>query len=99
MSFHFHPGALEEYRHTTLYYSDISREIGLAFVDEIELGIQHILEYPRAWPVVEQDVRRHLITRFPYGIYYTVENDYILIIAVMHMSRKPGYWKDRLKDA
>jgi toxin ParE1/3/4 len=33
--------------------------------------------------------------KFPYGILYTIEPDYILILAVMHCSRKPGYWKSR----
>ena len=54
--------------------------------------------HPEAWQAVEEDVRRHLIKRFPFGIYYTIERDYISIVAVMHMSRRPGYWKSRLEN-
>ncbi len=53
---------------------------------------------PEAWPVIEEDIHRNLLHRFPFGIYYTIENDNsILIIAIMHMSRRPGYWKTRTK--
>jgi hypothetical protein len=49
------------------------------------------------WRVFEEDIRRYLVRVFPYAILYSVEDDYVLIIAVMHLSREPGYWKDRLK--
>jgi hypothetical protein len=48
--------------------------------------------------LVNEDVRRCLAHIFPYAILYTIEADYILIVAVMHLSREPGYWKDRLRQ-
>jgi toxin ParE1/3/4 len=48
------------------------------------------------YPIVEEDVRRCMTKKFPYAILYTIEpDDSILIVAVMHCSRKPGYWKER----
>ncbi len=44
---------------------------------------------------MDEDVRRCMARRFPYGILYTIEQDYILILAVMHCSRQPGYRKSR----
>jgi len=41
------------------------------------------------------DIRRALVHRFPYGILYVPEQNQILIIAVMHLHRQPGYWQDR----
>ncbi|MGJ5632303.1 hypothetical protein [Nostoc sp. CALU 1950] len=41
------------------------------------------------------DVRRCMTRKFPYGILYTIEQDYILVLAVMHCSREAGYWKSR----
>ena len=96
MRYIFHPEALQEYEEATVYYSKISRELAVSFIDLVEKGIKKIREHPEAWQVVEEDVRRHLIKRFPFGIYYTIEGDHILIVAVMHMSRQPGYWKKRL---
>jgi hypothetical protein len=47
--------------------------------------------------MMEQGVRRCLTHTFPYGILYAIEGDFIHVLAVMHCSRKPGYWKDRLE--
>ncbi len=96
MRYIFHPAALQEYEEAAAYYGEISRELAVSFINSVEKGIETILESPKTWLFVEEDVRRHLIKRFPFGIYYTIEEDYILIMAVMHMSRRPGYWKKRL---
>jgi hypothetical protein len=45
--------------------------------------------------MIEDDVRRYLIKRFPYGIYYTLENDAVIIWAVKHLHRNPDYWQHR----
>ncbi|MFH1562648.1 MAG: type II toxin-antitoxin system RelE/ParE family toxin [Nitrospirota bacterium] len=97
MKYTFHPEALQEYVEATMYYTEVCFELGESFLYEIERGIQQILDNPKAWQIVEEDIRRYLVHRFPFGIYYTVEDDCILIVAIMHMSREPGYWKNRIK--
>ena len=97
MKHSFHPEALEEYLGAVAYYADISPRLAESFINAFESGIEEILTYPGAWQIVEEDVRRYLIKRFPFGIYYCIEADRIMIYAVMHMSRDPQYWKDRLK--
>lgn len=97
MKYIFHPEALLEYEEATLYYSRISMKLAASFTKSVENSIDKILEFPEAWQLVEDNARRHLIKRFPFGIYYSIEPDYILILAVMHLSRKPGYWRDRIK--
>ena len=91
-----HPEALEEYAMAGLYYDNQTQGLGAEFSEDIEETIQRILDAPHRWAFFEQDVRRCLAHRFPYGILYTVENDHVLIVAVMHLSRNPGYWKTRL---
>jgi hypothetical protein len=54
---------------------------------------------PFAWRVIDEDVRRCLIRPFPYGVLYTIEPEQILIVAVMHLSREPGYWLRRLDES
>lgn len=66
-----------------------------AFIDAVEDAVYRIREAPTRWNVIDEDVRRCLTRKFPYGILYTIEQDYILILAVMHCSRDPGYWKSR----
>jgi toxin ParE1/3/4 len=93
----FHPEALEEYLGAVTYYAVITPQLAESFINAVESGIDEILTYPGAWQIVEEDVRRYLIKRFPFGIYYCIEADLIVIYAVMHMSRDPEYWKGRLK--
>jgi toxin ParE1/3/4 len=95
----FHPEALEEYQEAALYYAERDPAVALRFVEAIEDAIRRILGSPLAWRVLEDDVRRCLTRVFPYGVLYTVEADHILIVAVMHGSREPGYWKRRLDQS
>jgi len=96
MRWEFHPEALEEYREATLYYVERDPALALRFVEAVEDAIRRILESPERWRVLDEDVRRCLTRVFPYGILYTIEPEFILIIAVMHCSREPGYWKRRV---
>ena len=96
MRWEFHPEALEEYREATLYYVERDPALALRFVEAVEDAIRRILESPERWRVLDDDVRRCLTRVFPYGILYTIEPEFILIVAVMHCSREPGYWKRRL---
>jgi len=67
-----------------------------AFSIEVESALDRILETPGRWRELEQDVHTCRTHMFPYAILYTIEPDSILIIAVMHLRRKTGYWRDRL---
>ena len=96
MTYDFHPEARVEYREAALFYDTRRSGLGAAFTLEVEAAIDRILEAPERWRVIEQDVRRCLTHTFPYGVLYTVEPDSILIVAVMHLRRRPGYWRERL---
>lgn len=65
------------------------------FVTAVEDAIERILDSPTRWRIVDEDVRRCLTHLFPYGVLYTIEPDFVLIVAVMHCSREPGYWRAR----
>jgi toxin ParE1/3/4 len=96
MRYEFHPEALDEYREATLYYADRDPALALRFVEAVEDAIRRIVEAPERWRVLEEDVRRCLTRVFPYGVLYTIEREFILVVAVMHCSREPGYWKRRV---
>lgn len=98
MRYEFHPEARQEFRESAAFYETERSNLGVAFTNEIESVLLKIVDAPVTWPFIEDDVRRCLAHRFPYGVLYTIETDYILIIAIMHCSRKPGYWRDRLPD-
>jgi len=95
MSFSFHPEAEEELNGVIDYYEDIEPGLGYDFAIEVHATITRSVDFPKAWATLEVDVRRSLVRRFPYGILYSEEKDGIFIVAVMHLHRKPGYWKHR----
>lgn len=95
MRYRFASDALTEFIAAGRYYNQQVPGLGEAFLDEIEAGLEAILAKPAVWRIVEDDVRRYLVHRFPYGIYYTVEADLIVIWAVKHLHRNPDYWQSR----
>ena len=97
MKHRFVEEALDEFIAAGRYYNQQVPGLGDAFVDEVEAGVRAILDGPEVWRVVEDNVRRYLIRRFPYGIYYTIEEDLVVIWAVKHLHRDPDYWQHRRK--
>ncbi len=96
MNFKFHPAALEEYKDAAGYYEKCQQGLGDRFIAVVEQAISHIVQSPEQWSFFDGDIRRHVARIFPYALLYTIETDYILIVAVMHFHREPGYWKKRL---
>ena len=96
MTFDFHPEARLEYREAATFYESRRPGLGAGFSMEVEAAIGRILEAPRRWREIEQDVHSCRTRTFPYAILYSVEHDLVLIVAVMHLRRKPGYWRGRV---
>jgi plasmid stabilization system protein ParE len=95
MNYAFHPDAKAELNEAVDYYNGCQPELGLDFAREVYTAIQNILVYPEAWTPLSKNTRRCLVHRFPYGIIYQIGGGAILIIAIMQLNRKPGYWKGR----
>ncbi len=95
MTFSFHPEAKDEFNEAIEYYEDCEPGLGYDFSIEVHDTIQNVVNYPTAWPVIEEDVRGCLVNRFPYSILYSIEEKGIFILAVMHQRRHPDYWKNR----
>jgi plasmid stabilization system protein ParE len=93
----FHPEALAEFEDAARYYANCRDGLELRFIACVEFALSHIQKTPGRWRIFEDDVRRCLTRVFPYAVLYTIEPDYILIIAVMHCHREPGYWRHRVK--
>jgi len=52
---------------------------------------------PSTWLTFQDGFRRYLLARFPFSIIYKEHEDEVYIVAVMHNSRNPEYWKERVK--
>jgi len=95
MRYVFHPEALSEYAEAVQYYTEQRVEVAQAFINAIEDSFYRIREAPTHYAPIDEDVRRCMARKSPYGVLYAIEQDYILILTVMHCSREPGYWKSR----
>jgi len=92
----FLPAADQEMIEAARYYQSLSTGLGDDYLAEVEHAVQSIALSPQTWPILEGDLRRRLIKRFPFGILYRIEPEKILIVAVAHLRKKPGYWKKRV---
>jgi plasmid stabilization system protein ParE len=100
MNHRFIEEALAEFIAAGRYYNQQIPGLGDSFVDEVEAGIAKILSNPTTWRIIEDNVRRYLVRRFPYGIYYTIEGDAVVIWAVRHLHRDPeDDWQSRRRQS
>ena len=92
----FHPDAAQEYADAATYYFRITAELGGRFHDEIERLIHDARCHPDRFRIFDPPARRHFSDVFPYAVIYLDQPDRVWIVAVMHLKRRPGYWKRRL---
>jgi hypothetical protein len=72
--------------------------LGAEFALEVRDGVARIEEYPKAWQLLSRRARRYRLRRFPFGLVYAALQSEIVVLAVMHLHRKPDYWKERLAE-
>ena len=92
----FLPLAEEELNEAARFYDERSPGLGQDFLEEIKRTIDSIAAHPDSGYLISQNLRRRIVRRFPFGVIYAVETDRIIIVAVMHLRRRPGYWKGRV---
>ena len=93
MKLAFHPEAED-----TRFCERRSKGLGLDFLSAVEGTIARIRKFPDAGPIERARTRRRLAPGFPFTVLYEVQRDRILIGAVMHQHRRPGYWVERFGD-
>ncbi len=90
------PEAEEDLREAKAWYERCREGLGDEFLSCIEETIESIRCTPFLYGVVYKDVRRALVRRFPYGIFYRVAEDRVVVLAVFHASRDPRSWQRRV---
>lgn len=88
-----------ELREAALYYEEQQGGLGAEFIHDVRAALQMIQRVPEMWPVRGSGMRRYLIARFPFLVHYRIESERILVVAIAHGHRKPGYWTDRIRGA
>jgi plasmid stabilization system protein ParE len=77
------------------WYEKQREGLGDEFLDQIQAALRLMAENPYMFPIVHRHTRRALIKRFPFGIYFRIEQNSIVVVAVMHGSRHPKRWQRR----
>ena len=88
--------ALKEFEDATQHYKEIDIDLGLRFRAVIADAVTSICREPLLCPIYIDEIRRRVLIAFPYLIFYIQTSDEIMVVADMHSSREPDYWKDRL---
>lgn len=92
----FLPEAEAEMYEAAKYYESQASGLGIDYLSEVERAVASISESPMTWPKVKGELRRRLVRRFPFGILYYIESEEIVLVAVAHLRKKPGYWEKRI---
>jgi plasmid stabilization system protein ParE len=79
-----------------LHYERERQGLGLRFERELNHVLGLLQTSPRQFPEIETGVRRALVRTFPYGVFFSLEDETILVLAVLHLRRHPQTWKGRL---
>ena len=100
MNIEFLEPATAELYEAIVYYNIQRNGLGLEFAKEVQDTIERIKQNPEAWTTIStsKQARRCLTNRFPYGIIYQIRKNTILIVAVMHLKRRPQSWQSRLRE-
>lgn len=94
----FLPEADEEFREAARYYESEAAGVGIAFIVVVHKAVDKVVEFPLAAQVMRAGIRRKVLQHFSYNLFYAVEADTIVIVAVAHQRKRPNYWRGRLKS-
>ena len=91
----YHKLAANELIESAEFYEKRRPMLGEAFLLEIETAVRHVQLSPESGRAGKHQTRSYRVRRFPFRIVYHVQADRIWIVALAHLSRKPGYWRRR----
>lgn len=86
------PEAEADIAETYRWYEDQQTGLGVDFLLALDTTFQLIRQNPNLFPKLYKNIRRVLIRRFPYGIFYLEEEDRVVVLAVLHARRDPERW-------
>ncbi len=69
--------------------------LGLRFMQAFMTAARQLADNPRLYPVVRRDIRRALLPRFPYALFFRIRTDTVEVFACLHAKQSPSRWKRR----
>ncbi|MDN5797912.1 MAG: type II toxin-antitoxin system RelE/ParE family toxin [Intrasporangium sp.] len=97
----YHPEALAELRADVGWYEARGIGLGDRFESSVDDVLDALVEWPESgavWPGWDRIpvVRSRRLVDFPYRLVYIVQPGVLVVVALAHQKRKPGYWRDRV---
>jgi plasmid stabilization system protein ParE len=86
----YHPAIESELLRVRRYYESKVPGLGVEFITEFEQHVLQIVATPERWRIIERDIRRVLMKRFPYVIYYRALPDRVRVTVIKHQRRHPS---------
>ena len=77
------------------WYEAEQAGLGAKFIQDVNSLLERVEDNPFQFPVVHDETRRAMTRRFPYGVFFTVDEEKILVLAIVHLHRHPDTWKKR----
>lgn len=96
MLIRFTPEADAELTEARHWYSHHRQDLDLEFMQCIDDVLAQVVSNPRFFPVVYRNLRRAVVRRFPFAVFYEITANGIQIVAVFHSRRNPEVWKSRV---
>jgi plasmid stabilization system protein ParE len=87
--------ARDDLNEAASWYEERRSELGGEFLDEVRVALERISIAPLSYPAVYRGLRRSLVRRFPFAIYFRPGEQVVTVVAVMHGSRSPTAWQVR----
>jgi plasmid stabilization system protein ParE len=84
--------AKQELEDASAYYNSQQKGLGSRYKSEVKSTLKRISIFPTAYMEVKSEIRRCVMHTFPYSIYYSIQDNKIVVLAISHHHRKPDYW-------
>ena len=78
------------------WYAHQREDLDLEFMDSVDEALTRVVRSPHLYPIVYRNLRRVVVRRFPFAVFYDVKEDEIQVIAVFHSRRDPEGWQSRV---
>jgi hypothetical protein len=76
-------------------YDEAAPGLGDEFLSVVETAFATVVAAPQRWPLIDARHRRFVLPRFPFSIFYRFNETEVVLVAVAHHKRRPGYWDQR----
>ncbi len=83
-------------RRAARWYEEQSPGLGRELIAQVDTALNRVANNPNRCQIIYRDVRREIVQRFPYGIFYRIDGTDVVVFAIVHLHRDPSTWQRRV---